>query len=269
MSQLHVLAKKYAISLQYLILILFFVNVNPALANENSAQKLTLCWHEGYPYAGPNLPEGGLVTDFVRTVMIEAGYEPEMIFVPWARCKAGVTNGRYDLLFAMWNFVDQHQENYDFLKPTNIENTSFVVLDDSPLTSAKLNSLQDVKLALHIDGGYDRKTLNHKGFTFSYVGSDILKLKLLFGTRVDLAIGDPVRFDYYKRRNFKREKRKIRELLPAIRTQHSSPAISKLNPRKDEIIKRYNAAYARLCLTGDLKRIITKYGFDFEPVACH
>jgi polar amino acid transport system substrate-binding protein len=231
-------------------------------------KKIHMCWHNGYPYSGEKLEDGGLLADFTSTVMREAGFLPEVHFVPWARCKEGVKNGQYDMLFAMWNDVDEHERDFDFFLATDIQETSFVVLQDSKLKSSKLTELNNLRLALHLNGGYDLKITNHNGFEYSYVSSDIQKIKMLKLGRVDLMIGDPKRFDYDLRVSIQDNKTKLRSLIPPLKEQRTSPAIAKNNPHKKELIRRYNNAYLRLCKKGTLTSIINKHKFNFKPVDC-
>ncbi len=231
-------------------------------------KKIKMCWHEGPPHAASNLLDGGLHADFTSTVMIEAGFEPEVIFVPWARCKIGAKTGLYDMLFSMWMDVDLHQYEFDFFNITDIQYTSFSVLNDSELQSGELKDLDGVRLALHIHGGYSSDLLNHKGFKFEFVSSNTQKLKMLARNRVDVIIGDAVRFDYELKHNLSDLDIELRTLLPPIQKQRTAPAISKNNPHNKEIIRRYNAAYKRLCKNGVLQEIIYKHGFDFQPIDC-
>jgi|GEM_PF-6392281 len=242
---------------------------SPTWISSHLPEEIIMCWHAGRPYAGPELKNGGLSADFVRTVMQEAGFDPKLLFIPWARCKRGVLNGEYDMLFAMWNNVDQHQANFAFTKTTDIERTSFVVLENSPLFSSNLADLENVSIALHIDGGYSRDILTNEKFERIFVPSDEAKLTLLLMQRVNVIIGDLKRFEYYLAKNPSKYRIKLRALQPPIQIQKTSPAIAKNNPYKNEIIRRYNAAYDRLCKTGVLKQIIDRHRFDFEPIDCN
>jgi polar amino acid transport system substrate-binding protein len=231
-------------------------------------KKIRMCWHEAPPHAASNLLDGGFHADFTSTVMTEAGFEPEVVFVPWARCRSGAKAGIYDMLFSMWMDVDLHQHEFDFFNITDIQYTSFSVLDDSELHSSELKDLDGVRLALHNHGGYSSDLLNHKGFKFKFVSNDTQKLKMLANNRVDVIIGDALRFDYELKHNLSDLDIELRTLLPVIQKQRTAPAMSKNNPHNKEIIRRYNAAYIRLCENGVLQEIITKHGFDFEPIDC-
>lgn len=227
-----------------------------------------MCWHEGAPYAASILVDGGLHADFTSTVMIEAGFEPEIIFVPWARCKLGAKKGLYDMLFAMWEGVDLHEQDFDFFYSTDIQSSSFVVLDSSPLKSGKLKDMNGVRLALHNHGGYGSDLLNHKGFEFHFVDYNIQKIRMLDRGRVDVIIGDLKRLQHEIKTKLVVQDIKLRALLPHIQSHRTSPAISKTNPYGKEIIRRYNEAYLRLCERGVLQDIIYKHGFDYEPIDC-
>jgi len=235
---------------------------------DSTPTKIRMCWHEGAPYSASDLLDGGLEADFTSTVMIEAGFEPEVIFVPWARCKLGAQKGLYDMLFAMWNDVDLHQQNFDFFYTTDIQSTSFVVLDNSPLKRGELKDLNGVRLGLHNQGGYSSDLLSHKGFEFHFVDYNIQKIRMLGRGRVDVIIGDPRRLEHEINTNLVVQDIKLRALLPHIQIQRTSPAIAKTNPHGKEIIRRYNEAYIRLCESGVLQDIIYKHGFDFKPIDC-
>jgi len=230
--------------------------------------KLRLCFTESLPYGSPDLVDGGLAADFVRTVMVEAGFEPEMFYVPWARCKTGTKMGLYDMLFSMWNDVDLHQQDFDFVKTTDYQQTSFMVLDDSPILSSNLDNIGSVRLALHVDGGYSSDLLNHEGFKFVYVNNDTQKIKLLAAKRVDIFVADFLRIDALLKSDFSDQDIKLRALYPSVQIQRTSPAIPKTHPHKTEIIERYNAAYDRLCRNDVLQEIIFKHGFDYEVIDC-
>ena len=235
---------------------------------DSTPTKIRMCWHEGAPYSASDLLDGGLEADFTSTVMIEAGFEPEVIFVPWARCKLGAQKGLYDMLFAMWQDVDLHQQYFDFFHTTDIQLTSFVVLEESPLQSGELKDMNGVRVALHNHGGYSSDLLNHEGFEFYYVNYSVQKVKMLARGRVDVIIGDPSRLEHDRNTNLLDHDIKLRVLQPPIQVQRTGPAIAKTNPHGKEIIRRYNEAYLRLCENGVLQDIIYKHGFDFEPVDC-
>mgnify|MGYP000290343481 CR=1 FL=1 len=255
-----------------LLLLTLAMNVTAEKAetwtSDSVPKKIKMCWHNGYPYAASDMVDGGLAADFTSTVMAEAGFETEVIFVPWARCKIGAKKGLYDMLFSMWNDVNLHQQDFDFFYATDIEYTSFVVLDNSPLKSGELKDLHDVRVALHNHGGYSSDVLSHKGFEFHFVDYTIQKVKMLARGRVDVIIGDPITLNYELKHNVAGQDITFRTLLPHIQVQRSSPAIAKNNPHGKEIIRRYNDAYLRLCERGVLQHIIDKHGFDFEPVDC-
>ena len=243
-------------------------SASPTWNSNDLPDEITMCWHEVMPYSSPQLDDGGLLEDFVSTVMHEAGFKTKMLYVPWARCREGVKAKEYDMLFAMWNGVDQHIKFFDFLEPTIIDVVGFIVLDDSPLTSGNLSDLQDVRLGLTRYGGYDRKIIEHDGFNLMYVNKDIQKVKMLLHGRIDMAITDERRLNYILRTELKDYSTRLRLLEPAVREEKNSTAILKSNPHKEEIIERYAAAYKRLCENGVLEALIKKHGFYYSPIGC-
>jgi polar amino acid transport system substrate-binding protein len=252
----------------FTIFISLFLCLSVYSSSTPELKQITMCWHEGRPYAGSDLKDGGLVADFVTTVMKDAGFNPKILFLPWARCREGVRHKKYDMLFAMWNGVDQHIRDFDFLEPTNIERVAFFALSESKIQTSDISSLEKVHLGAHIQGGYNKELINKKNIKMVYLTSDEQKLKMLLARRVDLIISDPARIDSILNERMKSDKKKVRALYPYLRTELSSPAILKTNPNKELIIKKYSQSYKKLCRDGTLERIIKKHGFSYIPPGC-
>ncbi|OUR98579.1 hypothetical protein A9Q84_03970 [Halobacteriovorax marinus] len=242
--------------------------VSKTWSSKEVPKKISMCWHEGLPYASASLENGGLVAEFVRTVMLEAGFTAKILFIPWSRCREGVRKKQYDMLFAMWNNVDQHVRDFDFLEATNNESVALFTLKSSKIKTSDIKKMGKVSLGAHIHGGYDESILKNKSVDMVFVRNDRQKINMLLAKRIDLFISEPQRVEVILKTFSEERKSNIIQLEPLLRKELSSPAILKTNPHKKEIMKRYSAAYNKLCKSGKLKEIIQKHGFAFKPLAC-
>ncbi|MGQ5524677.1 substrate-binding periplasmic protein [Chitinimonas sp. PSY-7] len=59
------------------------------------------------PYFGPELPNGGVITEIVREAFRRSGYTAKLEFLPWARCLAYAKSGKVDGLFGVWHLKER------------------------------------------------------------------------------------------------------------------------------------------------------------------
>lgn len=109
----------------------------PALAD--SAHLVT--GNDYKPFTDEGLPEGGLVTDIVRSAYTQAGHEVKIEFLPWRRGEKGVRDGKYDATFPYVK-NDEREKIYSFSDPVFVAKERPIVLKDQ---AGSINNLEDMK----------------------------------------------------------------------------------------------------------------------------
>lgn len=94
------------------------------------------------PFTDPGLPNGGMITEMMRRIFKEAGYDVEVSFLPWKRAYEATRAGHFDGSFP---WVRTAEREKDFRYSDNIYATSITAftLVRSRLAQAKIHGLKN------------------------------------------------------------------------------------------------------------------------------
>lgn len=106
------------------------------------ADTVELVTGNGYPpFTDASLPEGGLVTEIVRTAYRRAGKEPELTFLAWKRAELAVQRGKAVATFPYVK-TGRRLERYSFSNPVFVPEVVPIV---APADAGRIESVSDLK----------------------------------------------------------------------------------------------------------------------------
>ena len=214
------------------------------------------------PYTSPDLPEGGLITELVRTVFASAGYETGLQFYPWKRGYSRVVQTTDDATFP-YAWSQERADQVHYSRPINRIFIRVYSRTDSNLTFTQPGDLTDLTYCQPL--GYqtepeltalkEQKRLRH------YEAPDMDScFRLLSKNRVDFVISnDLVAAEAIERALNDTESADITAAAVAFREINEFLIISKSHPQGRQIMEQFNRSYETLLKNGQLDVLWQKH----------
>lgn len=239
------------------IIILLLITLSSLFS---SSEHVKVCYLEWGKLGGKNLPSYGLVPDVVSTTLKEAGYEPEVTIMPWARCLKLVSLKKYDMVAGFW-IGEEQKKSYQYFEPNTIDDIAFITLKGFLAKSGKIEDFYGKKVGLIRDaGGLENFYSKEKNFKkVMKVDNDIQLVRLLKAGRIDAIISDPVQVLSKVDAMFPELINKLKVWDPVIQRNIGAPAVAKDHPKRDELEKRYNNAFKKLVKQGLYDEMMKKH----------
>ena len=87
-----------------------------------SAAPIRLVTGDEYaPFTGRHLPEGGMLTELVQRVLLQAGHQPELTWLPWKRGYQAALKGQFD---ATYPYLPTPERQADYLFSATLYETT-------------------------------------------------------------------------------------------------------------------------------------------------
>jgi polar amino acid transport system substrate-binding protein len=87
-----------------------------------SAAPIRLVTGDEYaPFTGRNLPEGGMLTELVQRVLLQAGHQPNLTWLPWKRGYQAALKGQFD---ATYPYLPTDERSADYLFSATLYETT-------------------------------------------------------------------------------------------------------------------------------------------------
>ena len=232
---------------------LFLLFCSPLLA------ALTIVAKEEAPYVGNNLPGKGLSMEIIQTAFTRAGYETSLAFETWPRAYEGATIGVYDVLGSIWK-TDARSQDFIFSEPYLYHQIKFVKKKSrADIKFRVLDDLNGLIIGTLKDYAYGNLFLNSRQIIKIPQNNLLQTLSLLGQDRVDLAVGD-VRKINYELKNFMPHNIGKFEFIPkSLIRRGTHIAVSRSNPKHEEIVNRFNKALQEMQTDGTYDSIVKKH----------
>ncbi|OIQ17164.1 MAG: hypothetical protein BM556_13200 [Bacteriovorax sp. MedPE-SWde] len=187
------------------------------------------------PYIGSKLKNQGVVAQIVREAYRAVGHEVTFEFLPWSRAVKLAKEGDYDGLLPEYYSKDNSSSftySNSFLSgPVGLYTTSY---SNIKRASNLISTIKGKRVGL-VRGYVNTKVIDKGiGFTKDYASSDLINLRKLKSSRVDLIFIDHFVAQYLIDNNFKRGEFKF--LTPAYENKKLYICFSK--KKKDHMEKR-------------------------------
>ncbi len=210
------------------------------------------------PYSSPELPNGGVYTEITTDAFKLAGYDTEIIYVPWARAINYTKNGYYDVLMVA-SYREDRVATLNYTDSVIDNELVFLKRSSSDITYNEMSELK------HIIVGCMRNTiaaniLIENGFKIHEEAEQQKNLELLARERIDLVAAERLLLVYLIQKNYPDGIDKFSFLERPIIKDKLYNVVSRKNPDHEQIVNDFNNALAELKRNGSYGRILKKHG---------
>ncbi len=220
---------------------------------------LTIVAKEEAPYVGSNLPGNGLSMEIIQTAFTKAGYETSLAFDTWPRAYEGAAIGVYDVVGSIWK-TDARSQDFAFSEPYLYHQVKFVKKKSrADIKFRVLDDLNGLVIGTLKDYAYGNLFLNSRQIIKIPQNNLLQSLSLLGQDRVDLAVGEQRKINY-ELKNFMPHNIKHFEFIPkSLIRRGTHIAVSRSNPKHEEIITRFDKAMKEMQADGTYDSIVKKH----------
>ncbi len=245
------------------LLLLTLCQLVPAVqAGDETADKMlsvvTLNWE---PFYAESLPDGGLVSDIVRSSFAHSGYQVEIKFIPWDRALDTSAKAKEDVLMGLW-FAQERTQTYHFSEPFLANRLVFVKAAGDPFEYEGLESLHGKRVGTIRKYVYLKEFLDDPEIGKYPVSNLAANLRKVAAGRVDLAVDDEIVIKDLINRELPELREKLSFTRNALEEKPLYIASSLQHPRGAEIIAAFNEGLKQIRSNGEYQALLKKHGFD-------
>ncbi|MBN1968322.1 MAG: transporter substrate-binding domain-containing protein [Candidatus Delongbacteria bacterium] len=212
------------------------------------------------PYYGPNLKDGGYISEITREAFKRAGYEVEITFYPWKRALEYVKMGNADVLMGMY-FTEERTQFLEYSDPIDKTQVAFYTLRDRSINYEKLYDLKNYKIGV-IRGYSNTKEFDEATFLIKDESTDIKQnINKLLNKRTDMIIGSKKVILHQLQSYQGKERDSIKIIDPPLEIKNLYIGITKKNPDAIKIRDDFNKGLKLMMDDGTYDKILEKYGF--------
>jgi polar amino acid transport system substrate-binding protein len=241
-----------------LLAFLAFIASSPVLSQTVA---VTVAAKEELPYFGRNLPGQGLSAEIVRTALERAGYSPSFVFKTWADTYEGAQIGVYDIVGSIW-YTEERAKEFAFSEPYLFHEIKFIKRKDGQaITFKTLDDLDGLIIGTVKGYAYRDDFLQSKKFIRVQQNHLLQNLNALALGEIDLTPGEARKIRYVLNEYMKGSIEKLEMLPTPLIRRGTHIAVSRTNPKHEEIISRFNKALQEMKADGTYDRIVEKHAY--------
>lgn len=216
---------------------------------------------EELPYFGRNLPGQGLSSEIVRMALERAGYSPSFVFKTWANTYEGAQIGVYDIVGSIW-YTEERAKEFAFSEPYLLHKIKFIKRkEDQAITFNTLGDLDGLIIGTVKGYAYRDDFLQSRKFIRVQQNHLLQNLNKLALGEIDLTLGEARKIRYVLKEYMKGSIEKLEMLPTPLIRRRTHIAISRTNPKHEEIISRFNKALKGMKADGTYDRIVEKHTY--------
>jgi len=215
---------------------------------------------EWYPYQGSNLPNQGVATDIVMTVLKSKGYEVEIDYLPWSRQMRELENHRFDGILGAY-FTKERTQKFIYSDCYLTSSEYFYKRSDSKISWKKLSDLKGYKIGLVRDYANSPQLDNADFLHKEYVNSDIANIKKLLNGSLDLIVINKKTAEYLLITSMAPFFNDIEAIKPPLITHKLCILFNRDDPKSKQYIADFNQGLAKIRKDGTYKKILQRHGF--------
>ena len=216
---------------------------------------------EELPYFGRNLPGMGLSAEIVKTALERTGYSPSFVFKTWADTYEGAEIGVYDIVGSIW-YTDERAKEFAFSEPYLFHEIKFIKRKaDQAITFNTLDDLDGLIIGTVKGYAYGDDFLRSTKFIRVQQNHLLQNLNKLALGEIDLTLGDARKIRYLLNEYMKESMQKLEMLPNPLIRRGTHIAVSRTNPKHEEIISRFNKALEEMKADGTYDRIVEKHAY--------
>ena len=236
-----------------------FISLIILLLSSAPVSALTVVAKEEPPYIGNELPGQGLSMEIVQTALERAGYKTSFVFESWPRAYEGGLIGIYDVIGSIWK-TDQREKDFVFSQPYLVHEIKFIKNKSSQeLVFNNLDDLNGLIIGTLKGYAYNDEFLRSTKIMRMQQNHLLQNLLLLTQDKIDMTLGEVRKIRFELNKYMKGSIDKLQILPKPLISRGAHIAVSKSNPRHQEIIDRFNKALQDMKADGSYLRIIKKH----------
>ena len=222
---------------------------------------LTIVAKEEPPYFGNKLPNQGLSADIIKTVFERAGYQSTLAFETWPRAYEGALIGIYDAVGSIWQ-NDERTKDFAFSEPYLVHEIKFIKQKSSQgITYNSLDDLDGLVIGTIKGYAYGDAFLQSRRFIRLPQNHLLQNLLLLTQDKIDLTLGEGRKIKFELNQYMKSSIKNLELLYKPLISRGTHIAVSKTNPKHEQIITRFNKALKEMKADGSYDQIFKKHGY--------
>lgn len=231
------------------------------LSTVQAADPIKLVTGHFPPYAGEQLPGGGLLTELVSSIFINLGHPLTVAFLPWKRGYRGVLAGNFTASFP-YSFNPQRAEEMLYSAPLYVDAVHLFVRSDSPLNYATLEDLRGTRLCTAL--GFNlfpslQEALNQELVELITVRDMSSCIRMIETRRADaIFLTDAAGWSLIEESGSTCEQ--FRTLPKPIHIAREYLIVAKTHPGAAALIKAFNEELQRFIDSGRYQRLLDKHG---------
>ena len=240
-----------------LILLSLFIAAAPAGAGERKIHVVTLDFP---PYVRENLPGKGWAWKICETILIEAGYQPELQILPWARAVTLTRDGLVDALY-LANINEERRQWAVFSEPVGEEISVPFKRRDRQIAEGPVSSFDGLRIGA-LRGSHVSKLMSGQGVdVFSLVDLEQGFRMVRIG-RLDLLVTDRyVGLHLLRTGMAPGFQTDIEAMQTPVDRNNLHLAISRKRPGHEQLRAAFNHGLDVLRMSGRYRKILAEYGF--------
>ena len=240
-----------------LALVFCFLAFNQAIA----AQKVSIATLNWEPYVGENLTDKGFTSEIVSRAFEEAGYSPEINFMPWARVMKMTEKGRYDAAFPAY-YSQERAQKYAISEAFAQGPVVLASKSGAGITYSSIDDLKPYRIGV-VKGFVNSEEFDAADYlTKDPARNNLQNLKKLLKGRVDLiAIDKVVAVNLLKNNpSLSGDLGDVTFLDKPLDKKSLHVLISKNVDNYKQMLNDFNAALKSLSEDGTIDQILKKHG---------
>ncbi len=217
------------------------------------------------PFSGPELPEGGLITEIIREAITRMGAESQVEYLPWNHAYRRADSA---LVLGAYPYVKDAErlQHFYFSTPLYVTVERFFVANNANITYVEDSDLQGLILCRPL--GYSLESVNHliqQNIVRLWAPNDLATcFQLLSAGRVNLVpIGEETGYSVIAE-NFP-GKGGFKVLSKPIQVNGYHLMVSKDYPNAAEILARFNDEVVGMWDEGRIAAIYAKHNTALPP----
>lgn len=246
-----------------LVSLLLLLYTNSAFSDHKDLVSLSTTNYP--PYFDESLPQGGVLTDLIRTAFIRSEMALNVTWLPFEKAeKYAKLSLKFDGIYSIW-YTDERTEWAYYSDPILPNSLGFFIHKDSQLSAYwNMTYLKASAAKIGVVRGYlNPVELENADLNEVIANSDRLNIEALLRQRVDLIVIDKMVAESLINTYFSNQKDNLIWLDPPLEYKMQYLAIAKNAPNAKEKIAAFNRGLTQIKIDGTYQKIMKKHGFDW------
>lgn len=213
------------------------------------------------PFSSKSLPNGGIATEIVRQAFLQAGYEIDVVWVPWPRALENAKKGIYDGVLGAW-YTEERTQFFTYSLPFFKNEIVFFKRKDERIAYKSLKDLKPYRIGVAKNAAPHELLKSELAANLEVANSGILSIKMLMGKRFNMIAEEKLSVIHLLNNNFPQWRNTIEVMDPPLQINNLHVIISKKLPHHQNITADFNAGLQKILSEGWIENLRKQRGFE-------